>query len=434
MSQRFRQSSIGNPYHYPAGDPQGRGGQFAPKSYAEAAAVANGIYYENRDEFDAYRWSKEFGEDHHEYYHKNQTSERFSQPPTENQIEEAKRIYSLTKKYGGDAPPEGGTTRDYEDYITNNKYEANKPTEDQARAIRHLQEENNVQYSSDDKYGGSAGSFMGKAKTASRLLGDDAWEKNKADGCYYSITHDVGKSGKPGTQNLGYRLKPFKDENGKTRYNVQRRVRTGKKDENGKPVYDYRDISEIDKTGSSYASDPKEGRKVAASNELKRYAKSSGQIEKSKKHAPNKIEKTVKHMDAMGDAQNWKESDSGYSYSMTYDENNQHSYKVEQGTTGYRATRTVVNVQSASVYDPATGEMVKTRTPRTRTEVIGSGFATPEEAMAACQSHEANSIVHQRFKNMSANDIKKMKKDGLIKTESAYNKLLRFGKEKAKKK
>ena len=415
----IRSSKRGNPYHYPKGHP--RGGQFAPKGYAQAAAAVNGVYFENRSDFEAYSRSSSYDSDSARFYGE-KTAQRFNREPSDEQKKLAEKIAKKT----GTEPPSGGTYREYDEYINSNVHEYVSASENQARTIRHLEESQGVKLAYDDRYGGSAGSYIGHIAKAETLQDKNNWEKGE-DGCYYCVTHKPKKNGEPGTQNQGYRIRPVKDGN-KTRYVVERGVSSWEKGPDGKKVrhMDYHSI-ESDKTGlkSLVKDDLDAARKRAALNETRRYQKHVT-TNKGRKRKPEGMVKSVEAMESMGSKDNWTESNGKFSFDTTYDENNSYGYHVEMGSTGYHAYRMVTNVQTMTKYDKRTGTMRTVKIPHTRQEWVATGCSTPEEAMSACQKHEASTIVAQRINPKAATDgeIEKWKKQERIRSKNEYNHLL----------
>ena len=417
-----RVSNRGNPWHYPKGHP--RGGQFAPKGYAQAAASVNGMYFRDRASFDEYKESMRYEQDSKEFYG-NRTRERFSQPPSEEQVKFAKQIEKKT----GVPMPENATTRDVEEYICENYAEFAAASEGQARLIRNLEEEMGVDLASDDRYGGHAGGYIGHMKKAEKLLDKDNWEKHE-DGCYYCITHDPSKTtGKPGTQHMNYRLRPVRVD-GKTRYMVERGEKNSVKGPTGEKVEETTWFPiDKDKTGTkALVKDGLEAaRKRAALNETRRFQKKYKQERKGRKRRPEGIAKTVEDMKRMDNPTEWKANDDGtYTFATVYDRNNSYEYVVEKGTTGYHAFRKVNSTQSMRKYNKQTGQMMPHKKEHSRDEWVLTGYNTPEEAMAACQKWEAKTIYDQRIdlKAASPEEIERWTAEGRITSKTQYMRMM----------
>jgi len=415
-----RQSSKGNPYHYPAGTP--RGGQFAPKGYAQAAASAYGMYFEDREAFENY---KDFDGE----FYKRRTESRFNgSEPSDGQVEFAKRI----EKSLGVVAPENGTAREYEDYINENIHEYNAASEAQARTIRHLEETHGIVLASDDRYGDNAGSFIGHAKKASAVLKSENWEKHD-DGCHYCIERQYNedgslklkKDGTPYGSDTGYRMRPVK-VNGKTRYVVERGDSHYETGADGKKhrVRSYHPVAS-DGTGlKPVASDLEEGRKKASANELRRYMGKSSQRSATKR-IPEGRRDAVKHFENMASADNWSEVNGGLEYAHSYDQNNSYKYRIEQGTTGLHVYREVTSVETRKAWDSEKGEMVSKTSSHTRQEWVATGCANTDEAIHAARTHEAKSVLGQRTqKKPSDKEMKKWIEQGRIKSKKEYDHIL----------
>lgn len=423
-----RQSSKGNPYHYPAGTP--KGGQFAPKGFQDAAVSVCGHYFADREAFAAYEGDIE--KESRAYYEDRTRSRFLGGEATEGQ----KKLATSIEKQLGVPAPEDGTARDYEDYIQRNIYDYGAATEGQARTIKKLEDLHGVTLASDDRYGSSAGSFIGHCKAAEAVLDDRNWEKAD-DGCYYCRNLEWNEDGSPaiaktgknkGRQkgsDTGYRMRPVR-VNGKTRYVIERRSQMGEQTIDGKKVkvYAYKPI-ESDKTGlkSLVKDDRGAAMKRASLNELKRHTVSG---RTATKKSPKGIGATVKAFERMGDKDNWVSHKGGLEYGHSYDGNNSYKYRIEQGTTGLHVYREVVSSQERSEFDSKSGKMVKRRYSHKRTEWVATGCQSESEAITAAKKHEANSITKQRIniKAASDKDIQRWKAKGWIKSKKEYEQML----------
>lgn len=428
MGQSFRRSSRGNPFHYPKNDPQGRGGQFAPKGYAAAAAAVCGMYFQSRDAFEAAERNGELND--HEYYHKQRSSERFNEEATEGQVAFAAKI----QKALGVPMPDGGTKREISEYIDENIADYNSATEGQSRAIRHIEENTGHELAGDDRYGGNAGSYIGYNNKSEQLRDPRNWEEGP-DGNLYCIARQYNedgslklkKDGTPYGTDTGYRLVREKI-NGKTRYRIQRGDVSYEEGPDGKKhkVRHYRDIEKDGAGVKSLVKDAKsDAFKRCALNEQKRYEK--GVRMKPTKREPNNIRRTVEEFESMGNNNSWQRDDSGrLSFGSSWNADNQYNYVIEQGTTGLHAYRDVKSVKTVSKYDEATGTTRKVSVITTRREWVTTGCQSEAEAIEACRRHEAQSIISKRVSTNAASDkeIKRWVSDGRIKSKNEYKHLL----------
>ena len=417
-----RQSSRGNPYHYPKGHP--KGGQFAPKGYAQAAMSVCGHYFANRADFEAYG---NMDEECSRYYNEERTKSRFlGGEATEGQ----KKLATQIEKKLGTPMPEGGSAREYEDYINRNIREYGMASEDQARYIKKLEDTHGIVLAPDDRYGSSAGSFIGHCRNAEACLDERNWSKG-ADGCYYCrrlLYNDDGtpalrKDGKQKSEKVGYRLRPVR-ENGHTRYVVEREIKAGEETVDGKKVKIYK-WRAIDNDGTGLKGvvkdDRKAGMKRASLNELRRH---TGRV--PTKRAPEKQRETVAAFERMASRDAWEQKDGGYEFSNSYDSNNSYNYRIEQGTTGLHVYRDVTTVRTSREFDSDSGRMVTKSYKSTRREWVATGCQSVDEAIHQTRVHEAGLITSQRINSKAASDkeIEKWKAQGRIKSKNEYMHIL----------
>lgn len=359
----MRKSSRGNPWRYPAGDPYGRGGQFAPKGTSGAVAVECGKVF-SETQYNAARNSISYQQQYNKHYGK-QTNDRFTAKPSEAALKQAER----TQKASGVPAPLNGTAIQVADYNALYRGAVEAPSEKQAAYMRRLEKQSGIPapHNADAMSEQHAGAYIGMAKDVVSLRDRNSWVKD-ADGNWTCAGYKiVPHNGKYRMEVKVTRRRPKRDANG----NIVR-------DKNGKIKYEKHTTSQIICDGKKNLN---ESMRFCANHRYKEYEKKY-RNKASRRRSPETVIARQKHHYGMTHSVNWVQSEDGtLKYSGGVDPyNDSATFVVEPNEDGSFSSYRLVD------YDTEAHNKVARHV---RREDVGSNFKTQKEAMKACIEHDA---------------------------------------------
>lgn len=370
----MRKSSRGNPWRYPAGDPYGRGGQFAPKGTSGAVAVECGKVF-SETQYNAARNSISYQQQYNKHYGK-QTNNRFSAKPSEAALKQAER----TQKASGVPAPLNGTAIQVADYNALYRGAVEAPVGGQVEAVRKLEKKSGIPapHNADAMSEQHAGAFIGMAKEVVSYRDRDSWVKEEDGNWYCYIKDSKGKSSR-----ASYRIVPH---HGK--YRIEKRVteRRPKRDANGNIVRDKN--GKIKYENHKYYAEVNDGKKnlnesmrFCANHKYKEYEKKY-RNKASRRRSPETVIARQKHHYGMTQSMNWVQSEDGtLKYSGGVDPyNDSATFVVEPNEDGSFSSYRLVDYDTE-----AHGKVAR----HVRREGVGTKFKTQKEAMKACIEHDA---------------------------------------------